>query len=528
MKYKLSLIIVCFLLLGFACSEKPDSPNFVFILVDDLGYFDLGYQGSTFYQTPNIDRLANESMIFTNGYAACQVCSPSRASIMTGQHPDRHGITDWIGAAMGDDWNHPSWGEPRGTKMLPAHYNTHLPHENRVLPEALKDAGYTTFYAGKWHLGDKGSLPTDHGFDINKGGFRVGSPAGGRFFSPYTNPYLEDGMDGESLTLRLAEETASFIKENKNNKFFACLAFYAVHAPLQTTRDRWSKYRDIAEVQGIAEKGYEMEKRYPIHVTQDNPVYAGMVETVDEAVGRVLETLKQEGLTENTVVLFTSDNGGVASGDAFATSLLPFRGGKGYQWEGGIRVPFLIKVPWLKKKGTKCETPVIATDFYPTILDLAGLEPRPDEHLDGVSLKPLLSGKDLTERAIFWHYPHYGNQGGDPSSIIRKGDWKLIYYHEDQSMELYNLREDMEEQHNLVALHPEKAEELSDLLLQRLAATGARFPTENPEYDPDKLRETIYKRSTDLRNHLENQRLEMLSKDWKPNKDWWGSEIIEE
>lgn len=524
--FPLNLLVILITLLFSSCSRNPvppENPNFLFILVDDLGYFDLGFQGSDYYETPNIDELAQRSMIFTNGYAACQVCSPSRATIMTGQFPDRHGITDYIGAPMGERWNTPNWGEPRGTQMLPATYHTHLPHENVVLPEAMKEAGYTTFFAGKWHLGDRGSFPEDHGFDINKGGNHRGSPASGRFFSPFGNEQLEDGPDGESLTMRLGRETSEFIRQHQDEKFFAYMAFYAVHAPLQTTREYWSQYRDRAEEQGIAKKGYAMEKRFPIRIEQDNPVYAGMVKTVDDAVGMVLNALEDCGLSEKTVVIFTSDNGGVASGDDFATSLLPLRGGKGYQWEGGIRVPLLIHVPWLNPQAKKDNTPVNGADYYPTILDLAGLNLRPEEHIDGVSLRPILEGKKIEDRPIFWHYPHYGNQGGDPSSIVRLGDWKLIYYHEDQVRELYNLAEDREEKENLAERFPDKLKALDSLLQSRLKETRAQFPVPNPSYDEQVLMEKIEKRRTGQMPYLENRRMQMLSPDWQPNEDWWGS-----
>lgn len=514
-----------------ACSnapELPEEPNFVFIIADDLGYHDLGFMGSDYYETPVLDSLAREAMVFTDGYAACAVCSPSRASIMTGMFPDKHGITDYIGAPMGEEWNTPFWGEARGTQMLPASYKTHLPHEEIVLPEAMKQAGYRTFFAGKWHLGGEGSFPEDHGFDINKGGNHRGGPYGGGYYSPYGNPQLKDGEDGESLTLRLAEETANFIRHNKDEKFFAYLSFYTVHAPLQTTKEYWSIYREKAVDLGLADHGYEMEKRFPIRVVQDNPVYAGMVKTMDEAVGIVMNTLQEEGLTQNTVVVFTSDNGGVASGDDYATALLPLSGGKGYQWEGGIRVPLLVQVPWLESKGIENSTPVSGVDFYPTFLDLAGLDAPAGTPMDGVSILPVLKGEEMEERPLFWHYPHYGNQGGDPSGIVRKGKWKLIRYYEDGTRELYDLENDKEENNDLAERYPQIVEELDNLLMERLKSTQAEFPTPNPIYDSLLWAEKIERRRTVLMPRLEQQRINMLQPDWNPptdrDNDWWGTQ----
>jgi arylsulfatase A-like enzyme len=402
----------------------PQKPNILFILADDLGYHDLSCTGSTYYETPHIDRIAAEGMIFTEGYAACQVCSPSRASIMSGKFAARHGITDWIGARTGEEWRK----QNRFNKLLPPEYIHNLPHEYTTLPEALKEAGYKTFFAGKWHLGSEGSWPEDHGFDINKGGWDKGSPMGG-FYAPWENPRLESGPDGESLTMRLARETAEFIKANSDTSFFAFLSFYAVHAPLETTQEKWAKYRDKAEQAGIAETGFEMGHFLPIRQVQDHPVYAGLVETMDDAVGVVLTALDELGLADNTIIIFTSDNGGVAAGDAFATSNKPLRAGKGYQFEGGIREPYFMKVPWLDVAGKQTDVPATGTDFYPTLLELAGLELKPEEHSDGMSLVSVLKGGTLPERPLIWHYPHYGNQGGEPSSIIRLGEWKLIHYY---------------------------------------------------------------------------------------------------
>ncbi|MDZ8118389.1 sulfatase [Pontiella agarivorans] len=507
---KLVLLYCC--ISGLALAERP---NFVFILADDLGYMDLGYNGSTFYETPNIDALAEKGLRFDQGYAACQVCSPSRASIMLGKTPARHNITQWIGSAWGMDWN-------RNDPVLPVEYAWNLPHEDTTLAEALRDGGYTTFFAGKWHLGSKGSWPEDHGFMINKGGWDAGGPRGG-YFAPYKNPNLADGPDGESLTLRLAEETASFIESNGDQPFLAFLSFYAVHGPIQTTEALCSKYREKAAKMGRAETRFKFDRRLPVRQVQDNPIYAGMMETLDDAVGIVMRKLEETGLDKNTVVIFTSDNGGVSSGDAFSTSLLPLRGGKGRQWEGGIREPFIIHVPGMTKSGSVSDVPVIGMDFYPTMLELAGLPLLPEQHVDGVSLVPLLKGGEIKERDLFWHYPHYGNQGGEPSSIIRSGDWKLIYYHEDGRYELYNLSQDIGEQTDVAVRYPEKVAELRKKLSRWFMETGATFPALDPRFDQQKFEAKMERARTEGMQHLEQQHADFLDKTKKPSPDWWGS-----
>ncbi|GGD04412.1 sulfatase [Hyunsoonleella pacifica] len=525
--YKLKLIVYCSITLSvFGCQKNTEAtkenskPNILFILVDDLGYHDLGVTGSTFYETPNVDKLANEGMMFTNGYAASRVCSPSRASIMTGKFTARHGITDWIGAKAGEDWR----TRNRHDKLLPADYVMELPQEDITIAEAFKNNGYKTFFAGKWHLGDKGSYPEDHGFDINKGGFHRGGPSGG-FFAPFNNPKLENRQKGENLTMRLANETADFIAKHKDSTFFAFLSFYAVHAPIQTTQEKWSKYRKKGDSMGIAKSGYEMERVLPIRRIQDNPIYGGLVETMDDAVGVVLKALKDNGIDDNTIVVFTSDNGGVASGDHYATSNLPLRGGKGYQWEGGIKEPFFIKVPWLEGVKTS-KVPVVSTDLYPTLLDLANLPLKTEQHLDGVSLRPILEGKQTDfNRPLFWHYPHYGNQGGEPSSIIQKEGWKLIHYWEDGREELFKLPSSENYNENVIAQHSEIAKNLSDELLTWLNEVNAKYPITDTEFNQDKRKKRLQSLVDKKLPNLEKQRLEVLSPDFEPNMDWWGSQI---
>ncbi|RTE55473.1 DUF4976 domain-containing protein [Arenibacter aquaticus] len=522
---KFYISILSFLLVFSVSCQKQESesrPNIVFILADDLGYTDLSCMGSTYYETPNIDRIADQGTIFTNGYAASRVCSPSRASIMSGKFTARHNITVHIGSPSGEAWRKRN----RFTKLLPADYTHNLPKDYITMPEALKQHGYKTFFAGKWHLGDKGSWPEDHGFDINVGGWTSGGPRGG-YFSPYQNPNLENLKEGENLSHRLAKETVNFIQENNPQKtgkpFFAYLSFYAVHSPIQTTQEKWKKYRDKAVEQGIAESAYSMGKFLPIRQVQDNPIYAGLVEQMDDAVGQVLSALDDLGLEENTIVVFTSDNGGVAAGDNFSTSNKPLRAGKGYQFEGGIREPYFIKVPGLSKGGEKIDYPVSGTDFYPTFLELAGAEKLPGEHNDGISLLPLFKGETPAERALIWHFPHYGNQGGEPSSIIRRGNWKLIHYYEDGRKELYNLSKDLSETTDVATAYPDKVEELNKELFDYLKEVGAKYANPDPEYSEEKAKEFLHKMEYEKMPALEKQRMEMLSNDFDPNNNWWGS-----
>jgi arylsulfatase A-like enzyme len=505
--------------------KEPKKPNVLFILVDDLGINDLSVTGSSYYETPNIDALANSGFIFTQGYANSRVCSPSRASILTGKFTANHGITDWIGEKSGEDWRKMN----RFDKLLPPEYLHNLPKEEITIAETMKANGYKTFFAGKWHLGNEGSYPEDHGFDINKGGWDKGGPVGG-YFSSFKNAKLKDTQDGENLSMRLAEETGNFIQKNQKNPFFAFLSFYAVHGPIQTTNKKWKKYRDKAASTQIKENGFMMERKLPIRISQDNPIYAGLVESMDDAVGYILQKLKENKLDKNTIVIFTSDNGGVSSGDSFSTSNLPYKGGKGYQWEGGIREPYFIYVPWLASKKPKLiDYPVTGADFYPTILDYAKIDLLPNQHQDGISLKPIIDGvKNLEERALYWHYPHYGNQGGDPSSIIRKGSWKLIHYYEQDSNELYNLSKDPYEKNDVSKSFSEKAQNLNQELMDWLVKVDAKYPSKDEKFDAEKRK--VYDKNVRIVRlpKLEKERVEMLQPDFSPNKDWWGSKFTKD
>ncbi len=503
-----------------AIADGSERPNVVLILVDDMGLHDLSVEGSTFYRSPNIDALARGGMRFTQGYAACRVCSPSRASIQLGKFTARHGVTNWIGSKSGMDWK-------RDDRLLPADYLHNLPEDDVTLAEALREGGYQTFFAGKWHLGGEGSLPTDHGFTINRGGHDRGSPPGG-FFSPYKNPKLKDGPAGESLPLRLADETVDFIKSNRDQPFFAMLSFYSVHAPVQTTRKLWAKYQQAAPKLPAGGERFLVDRTLPVRQIQDHPVYAGMIEVTDTAVGRVMKALDETGLTESTIVIFTSDNGGVSSGDAYATSNLPLRGGKGRQWEGGIREPFYIKFPPLTKPNSTSDVAVTGADFYPTILELCGLPARPAQHVDGVSLVPLLGGKRIASRPLYWHYPHYDNQGGEPSSIIREGDWKLIHYYDDDRTELYNLSFDAGERSDLSRTHPARASRMDKQLMSWLESVSAKYPQPDPRYDPNRTEARFDRAQTTLKARLEQTHAAMLHPDWRPNASWWGSMVAED
>ena len=515
---KLNLLLLTLLPFGLLASQ----PNVVFILVDDLGARDLTNEGSTFYETPNIDRIAKEGMKFTRGYASCQVCSPSRASILTGKYPNNHGITQYIGGPSGEA--HRSKG--RHDSHLPPEYERNLRASEITLAEAMRDAGYKTFFAGKWHLGSKGSWPTDHGFDINKGGFDAGGPPGG-FFAPYKNPNLKSGPNGESLTIRLGQETADFIESQKESDqpFLAYLSYYTVHAPIQTTETLYKKYRDKAKKMGLdkADERYLFDRRLNVRQVQDNPIYAGMMEQLDQSVGLVLAKLDELGIADNTIVCFTSDNGGVSSGDAYATSNLPLRGGKGRQWEGGIREPYYIKAPGIAKAGSTTDVLASGIDWYPTLLDLCGIVVPKKQKVDGISLVSTLRQKASPVRPLFWHYPHYGNQGGEPCSIIMEGDWKLIHYLETGQDELYDLGKDIGEQNDLLTKHPKLAKEMRARLDQWLKQTNARFPVPDKQFDSAKRDARWQHLKTGMKAGLENRAANYFKINHIPSKDWWGS-----
>lgn len=459
-----------------AADVKPT--NFVFILVDDLGQRDLGCYGSSFYETPNIDALARQGARFTDAYAACPVCSPTRASIMTGQYPQRTGITDYIGAAQPEGWK-------RNTKLLPAAYSTRLELEELTLADSLKTKGYATFFAGKWHMGPEGFWPENQGFDVNIGGIDKGGPYGGkRYFSPYGNPRLPDGPEGEHLPDRLARETVKFMEANRDKPFLTYLSFYSVHTPLMARPDLAEKYQAKAAALPPHEPRFGREEPRDVRLVQDHPVYASMVEAMDQAVGKVLKGLKDLGLEKTTAVILTSDNGGLSTSEGWPTSNLPLRGGKGWLYEGGIREPLIIRWPGVSKPGSIVSVPVISPDFFTTIARVASAPPP--KHRDGIDLRRMLRGGESPGRPLYWHYPHYGNQGGAPGSAIREGKWKLIEWLEDGKLELYNLAEDIGEKNDVAAANPEVVGRLKTKLDAWRQDVGAKMPAKNPAYTTEK------------------------------------------
>lgn len=458
-------------------AESSRTPNFVFFLADDMGWRDAGCYGSTFYETPNLDRLARSGMRFTDAYAACPVCSPTRASILTGKYPARIGITDWIGAPQPDSVSrHPTRNKP----LLPAPYLDHLPLEEVTIAEALREAGYATFFAGKWHLGGEGFLPEDQGFGVNRGGYSYGSPPGG-YFSPYKNARLPDGPSGEHLDDRLAAESVRFLEGIGRRPFFLYLPFYSVHTPLQAKKELIKKYEEKRKTVRHDGPLFAAEGERQVRQIQEHAVYASMIETMDANVGKVLDALDRLGLAEDTVVVFMSDNGGLSTSEGAPTSNVPLRAGKGWLYDGGIREPMIVRWPGVTRPASTCSVPVISTDFYPTILEIAHLPPRPGQHIDGMSLVPLLQQTGSIRReAIYWHYPHYGNQGGSPGGAVRAGQWKLIEFFEDGRLELYNLTSDLGERHDLSRQDPRRTSDLHARLTAWREQVGARMPTPNP------------------------------------------------
>jgi arylsulfatase A-like enzyme len=476
---RLSILLSACLSLSFQALSAAAPPNIVFFLVDDLGQRDLGCYGSSFYETPNVDRLAREGALFTNAYAACPVCSPTRAAVQTGRWPQRTGVTDYIGAPLKPGlWK-------RNTRLLPAPYQDRLAHEEVTLAELLKDAGYATFFAGKWHLGPEGFWPENQGYDYNLGGVDRGGPYGrGKYFTPYDNPRLPDGPPGEHLPDRLAAEACKFIESKRHSPFFAFFSFYDVHTPLQARPDLQAKYEAKRQKLGLSAQWGREEPR-DVRLVQEHAVYAGMVEAMDQAVGRVLAKLDELKLADNTLVLFTSDNGGLSTSEGSPTSNLPLRGGKGWLYEGGIREPLLIRWPAVVKAGQKLDTPVCSVDYFATFKDLASA-PTP-ARTDGRSLRPVLEGTGSlpADRPLFWHYPHYGNQGGAPGAAIRKGDWKLVvWFEKPDAPELYNLAQDIGETRNLAGLEPGRVRELRAELEAWQKDVGALMPSANPAFDP--------------------------------------------
>jgi arylsulfatase A-like enzyme len=464
MKLWLAFLFAGLLQTSFAAVQ----PNIVLFLIDDLGWKDVGCYGSNYYKTPNIDRLAARGVRFTNGYAACAVCSPTRAAILTGKYPARLMLTEWLPSGR---WN------PKA-KLRSGRFLRALPLEEITLAEALRKGGYRTLHVGKWHLGGPPfSLPPQHGFDVNVGGSEHGAP--GHYFYPYTGSWkipttnervqkitLPNGKEGEYLTDRLTSEALALIEQDHEKPFFLHFSHYAVHTPFQAKENITKKYEKIPEA-----------KR------QGKPVYAAMVQSVDESVGRVMNALKKLNKLKDTLVIFTSDNGGFAK----ATNHAPLRGNKGCYYEGGIRVPFIIHWPAVAKAGHVSNVPVISMDLYPTCLTAAGLPPHPAQHRDGLNLLPLAKGSGTLKRdALYWHYPHYNSHPSSvPSSVLRKGDWKLIETFDPEGVELYHLGRDLSETTNLAASEPAKLAELRQELNDWRQKVGAEKMEPNPDYQKE-------------------------------------------
>ncbi|ANH83081.1 hypothetical protein A8C56_20715 [Niabella ginsenosidivorans] len=502
--------------------------NIIFFLADDLGWKDLGYQGSSFYETPHIDNFSKQGFCFSQAYAACQVCSPTRASILTGQYPARLGLTDWL----------PGRKDFSFQKLKNVRSEQHLPYNANPLPAVLKENGYATAVYGKWHLGEDSASTQKQGFDVHVPQYNKGWP-NGTYFSPFDMKGLEGGPKGEYLTDRLTTEAMKWMEQNRERPFFLYLAQFAVHDPIQGrgdlvvkyekkknklpkkdslpfilegnpddpaafTRDQLNQRLNDGQHQGIkvfADRTVKIKQR------QDNPQFAALVENMDENFGRVVDKVKELGIEDHTIIIFFSDNGGMSAANfgnparnvsvcdadkAFSTSNYPLRGGKGWLYEGGIREPLIIYWPGHTKPGAHSDIPVISTDFYATILDMVGLgaRPRGQNGVDGSSLVPLLEGNEqqaqqLKNKPLFWHFPHYSNHGAQsPGGAIRYGDYKLIEYFENNTVELFNIKEDPYEQHNLAATEKAKAGELQSMLHQWRKDVGAKMPAANPKYNP--------------------------------------------
>jgi len=451
-------------------------PNVIFILVDDLGWTDAGCYGSRYYETPNIDRLASQGVKFTNGYAACAVCSPTRAAVMTGRYPARLGVTDWIhfqdfkGNRTNPNETSPTeYVGDKNKKLLCPPNPFWMELDEITIAEALKPAGYVTCHVGKWHLGPDAWYPDRQGFDFNIGGCDFGQPP--RYFDPYATkrqgriPTLEPRKNGEYLTDREADEAVRFIKNHSDRSFFLYMAHYAVHTPIQAKKDLIEKYK----------------AKPPTN--QKDPTYAAMVHSVDQAVGSIMAALDETKIADNTLVIFTSDNGGLLG----PTDNAPLRSGKGYPYEGGIREPTIVRWPAVVGAGWECNVPVTSVDYFPTICEAAGVEPPTDRAIDGESIMPLLTQTGSLKRdALYWHFPHYRVEDVVPYSIVRAGDWKLIRRYEGKRFELFNLRNDLSENNELSAEMPEKVRELDAKLTAWLASVGAKLPIPNPAYSPDK------------------------------------------
>jgi arylsulfatase A-like enzyme len=466
----------------------------IFILLDDFGYTDLGCYGSKFYETPNIDRLASQGVKFTDAYAACPVCSPTRASIMTGKYPVNTGITDWIPGRQASNSGSPT------DKLIALPFNLNLDLKEITIAEVLQKNGYRTMISGKWHLGETPEYwPENQGFDVNSGGFSKGSPVKDKvsngFFSPYGNPRLKDGPTGEYLTDRQTDEAIRFVENTKDKPFFIYLSYYAVHNPMQAKEEHIKKFTAKAESMGLSKtepftRNKEwikpsMSNNFKERIIQSYPVYAAMIWSVDENIGKLMKRLEELKLDENTIIIFTSDNGGLSTSEGSPTCNSPLRAGKGWLYEGGIRVPLIVKSPVTGKPGLIVKTPVSSIDYYSTIIEMTGSD-RTGLKTDGVSIMSLVKKDRMKDRPLFWHYPHYSNQGVEPGSAVRLGKYKLIDNFERERQELYDLENDLSETKDISAENPEKTKELYGLLQEWRKSTGAKMMEPNPKWDGNK------------------------------------------
>ncbi len=450
-----------------------DKPNVIYINVDDLGWADVGYQGNTYYETPNIDKLSTQGMVFSNAYAAAANCAPSRASALTGQATPRHGV--YTGEKS-------DRGKSSTRKLIPTENTLHIRSNNATLGNLLQSVGYITATIGKWHVSEN---PLKHGFDINIGGSHEGGPYQGGYRSPYEYPNLVSKNEGEYLTDRLTDEAIGFITKYKDTPFFLYLPYFTVHAPIQGKASKVAHFKN--------KKGND---------SHNNPKYAAMISSLDDNIGKLMSAVDKLKLTNNTIVIFTSDNGGVYN----VSKQTPLRAGKGSYYEGGIREPLIIR--WTSKVTPgKCDTPVSHLDFFPTLAEITGTT-NVGKVLDGVSITPLLNKGRIEDRALYWHFPIY-LQGGNkdsqdpifrtrPGSAIRHGDWKLIQYFENNDVELYNIKYDPSEQNNLTDSYASKTEELLQELDAWRVSVNAPVPRlPNPEFEEAKKENKATKEKAD-------------------------------
>ena len=455
--------VTAFGLTSESSAQTANRPNIIFLLLDDMGYADVGAYGNSYHRTPNVDRLAKEGMRFTNAYAAAPNCSPTRASILTGRWPARLGLTQYL---PGNVLPH--------AKLLQAQLPLGLPLDEAVIAEPLGAAGYATACIGKWHLGAGDYMPEKRGFDESFASGHWGSHR--TMFAPHKWLQVPGVQNGDYLTETLTKAAERFIEKNRERPFFLYMSYYSVHGPIQAKRNLIDSYAGRTDP-----------------TDRNHAVYAAMVEGVDQSVGRLLSLLERHDLASNTAVFFFSDNGGVAS-RAFNGG---FRSGKGYVWEGGIREPLIVRWPEAVRAGAVEDTPLSSIDFYPTLLEMAAAEDSEGHSTDGKSLVPLLRQTGGLERdTLYWHYPHYSNAGSAPTGAIRKGGWKLIEFYEDSHVELYNLIEDPAESKDLSSVEEKRTAAMQEALSAWRESVGATMPTPNPNYDPDRAKErygTVYK-----------------------------------